>query len=229
MSSQIRDLPVEERPRERLLRHGMDSLSSVELLALLMRSGLRGRSVLQIAQDLIHHFGSLQSISEATIEELCQIRGLGEAKAIQIKAAFTLGKRIKPDDPQSSSIDSPQQAYQLVREKMEDQKQELFGIILKNAKGHLIQFQIISMGTLSETLVHPREVFYPAIRHKAAGIILVHNHPSGDPTPSPEDFDLTEAIIQASKVVGIPVHDHIIVGKNQYYSFRQKGFKFECH
>lgn len=223
----IHHLPEEERPRERLMRHGVESVSTTELLAILLGSGIKGRHVLQLAAELVSHFGSLKQLSEATVEELCQIKGLGQAKAIQLKASFALGVRLS----QVSSIvkykvDTPVSAYNLIKESLETEKSEHFITILLDTKGYVIKYETVSIGTLSNTLIHPREVFYPAIRHKAASIILAHNHPSGDPTPSRQDFEVTKKLTEVGELIGIKVNDHIVIGQGSYISMRQQGFEF---
>lgn len=223
----IANIPSEERPRERLLRHGADVLSVVELIAILLGSGTKTAPVLQLAQMIVGHFTDLNQLADATIEELCQIKGIGPAKAIQLKACFTLGQRLSRQSQDSKvRIDQPAQAYQLLKSELEKEKQEVFVVILQDVKNYLICHQVVSMGTLSRALIHPREVFYPAIRHKAASLILAHNHPSGDPTPSAEDFEITETICEAGKMIGISVNDHLIIGNQKFTSLRQMGFNF---
>lgn len=223
----IQALPEEERPRERLLRFGADSLSLVELLAVILGSGTKTMPVLQLAQELVICFGGLKQLTEATLPELLTIKGIGKTKAIQLKAALNLGMRasrqlIKP----RFKIEHPLHAYQLIKEQLENETREVFMVILQDTKGYLICCETVSIGSLSQTLVHPREVFYPAIRHKAASLLIAHNHPSGDPAPSPQDLELTRVLLEASQLVGIPLLDHIIIGKETYLSFRQKGLCF---
>lgn len=224
----IQKLPEEERPRERLLRHGPEAMATSELIAIILGSGMQGIPVLQLAQEIVQRFENLKQLSEATIEELCQIKGLGKAKALQVKAAFSLGLRAARQNAVAPKyrIENPIHAYHLVKEELEREKRELFIAILLDVKGCVICQQVISIGTLSNTLVHPREVFYPAIRHNAASMIVVHNHPSGDPTPSKQDFDITKTLIAAGALMGIPVNDHIIVGEQNYISLRQQGLAF---
>lgn len=223
----IHKLPENERPRERLLMQGADSLTSVELIAILLGSGTKAKPVLQLAQELVMHFGDLTRLAEATVEELCQIKGIGKAKAIQLKAAMSLSLRLsKQAYLPGSRIDHPSHAYQLIRELVRNETREIFLVILQDIKNSLICVETVSIGTLSNSLVHPREVFYPAIRHKAASLILAHNHPSGDPTPSPQDYRVTETLIEAGKLIGIHVNDHLIVGYNSFVSLRQQGFRF---
>lgn len=223
----IKCLPEEERPRERLVRHGPESLTNAELIAIILGSGMKGTPILQLAQQIIAKFGDMHSLAEATISELCSIKGLGPAKALQLKAAVSLGIRFaRKALPIKYRIDQPIHAYNLVREELEYETRELFVVILQDIKNHVICYQTVSIGTVSHTLVHPREVFYPAIRHNASGIILVHNHPSGDPTPSKEDHEITQVLIDAGKLIGISVNDHLIIGSQGYRSMRQLGVKF---
>lgn len=223
----IRSLPEEERPRERLHRFGAEAMSTAELVAILLGSGTKGRSVLQLAHEIVAHFGSIQALADATVAELCEIKGLGIAKAVQIKAAFNLGIRLsKQVICPKYRIEHPVHAYNLVKDELAQEKRELLMVILLDTKGFVIAQEVVSIGTLSETLVHPREVFYPAIRHKAASLVLVHNHPSGDPTPSTEDYEVTELLSKAGSMMSIPIHDHLIIGATNFISLRQKGFVF---
>ena len=225
----IQQLPDTDRPRERLISQGPESVSSAELIAIILGSGMKGKSVLQLSQEIIMHFGSLKGLAEATIEELRQIKGLGLIKAIQLKAAITLGLRAsKQNTAVRYRIDSPKNGYHLLRNLLSTEKREVFYVILLDTKGYVITQEMISTGTLSSTLVHPREVFYPAIRNKAASVILAHNHPSGDPTPSQQDYQLTEKLIQAGKLIGIPIHDHLIIGNESFVSLRETGVNFNC-
>lgn len=220
----IYDLPKEERPRERFVRYGSESLSTSELIALILGSGTKSRPVLQLAQEVLVKFGTLQQLAEATLAEILEIKGIGLAKALQLKAALGLGLRAsKSPITNKYRIEHPLHAYHLIKDELEAEKREHFVVILQDAKGYVICHEVVSIGTLSQTLVHPREVFYPAIRHKAASMIVAHNHPSGDPTPSPQDIDLTKSLLQASQLIGIPLHDHLIVGRSSYLSMRQMG------
>lgn len=223
----IRQLPESERPRERLGRHGPDALSSAELVAIILGSGTKGRSVLQLSQELIAHFGSLERLAQATAAELRQIKGLGQAKSIQLMAVFGIANRVNQHkSPARMRVESPHQAYQLVKKELENEKRELFVVILQDIRRQVIRHEVVAVGTLSNILVHPREVFYPAIRHKATSMILVHNHPSGDPTPSPQDRHLTTVLVEAGKLIGISVTDHLIIGRDCFLSLRQEGMAF---
>ncbi len=225
----IKQLPDTERPRERMQQLGADALSSTELLAIILGSGTRGTSVLQLAENILKQFGTLRKLAAATIEELLQIRGLGKAKAIQLKAAVTFGVRANnPGYRFRYRVLNPQHVYYYVKDELAHESREILQLLLLDIKGYLIVKKTVSIGTLSQTLIHPREVFYEAIRHKAASLIIVHNHPSGDPTPSKEDLELTENLIQAGRLMGIPVQDHIIVGARTFVSLREVGiFKGE--
>lgn len=223
----LKELPLAERPRERLTLHGAEVLSSAELIAILLGSGTKGKSVLVLAQELLSHFGSLNGIKEADLEDLYQIKGLGKAKAMQLKAALSLAARMGRESAVlPERLDSPKKAYAWVRDFVEHEKKEVFGVILLDAKGRAIRWEIVSVGTLTQTLAHPREVFYPAIRYLAASLILVHNHPSGDPTPSAQDKVLTQLLITASHSLLIPLFDHLIIGKNGYISLKESGIQF---
>lgn len=224
----IQHLPQEERPRERLMRFGPESLSMTELIAILLGSGTKTNPVLHLAEEIVAKFGSLQRLSEATIAELRQVKGVGLAKAIQLKAAFNIGMRVSRQMIfPKYRIEHAAQAYLLIKDMLERETRETFVAILQDTKGYVITSEIISIGNLSNTLVHPREVFYAAIRHKAASLIVAHNHPSGDPTPSKQDYQVTQSLVQAGEVIGIPVHDHLIIGHQTYVSLRQKGYSFD--
>lgn len=223
----LHSMPETERPRERLVRFGADSLSAIELIAIILGSGTKTMPVLQLAQEILIRFGSLHRLAEATIEELCQIKGIGLAKAIQLRASFNLGLRASRDIiKEKCKIEYPSQVYFLIKDKLQHEKREHFVVILLDVKGCLICDQVVAIGTLSNALVHPREVFYPAVRHKASSLILVHNHPSGDLTPSPQDHEVTQQLIEVGQIMGIPVNDHIIISERGFLSMRQKGKDF---
>lgn len=217
------DLPVEERPRERLYQHGEEALSAQELLQVILGRGTAGESVSVMAQKLITRFGNLKSLSEASLEELSSVKGIGLAKAAQLKAAFEIGRRLTfaPPAANGKELNTPEKVYQLIRSKLKDHSREHFYIILLNTRN--ISLHEISVGTLNTSLVHPREVFAEAIKHRAASIILAHNHPSGDTTPSQQDKELTKRLVDAGKLLCIEVLDHVIVTQDAYLSFKQKG------
>lgn len=220
----IHSIPEEERPRERLLRHGQEALSLADLLAILLGTGTRGKSVLLLAQEMLLQFGGLAGLLEASIEELKQVKGIGDAKAIQLKAAFGIAQRsVKDSLVAKPGLHTPDQAYAIAQQVIAHEKQEVLLVLLKDIKGRLIHQEKVSIGTLSEVLVHPREVFYPAVRHKAFSIIVAHNHPSGDPTPSQADLELTGVLLQSSRVMSIRLDDHLIVCPQSYVSLRERG------
>lgn len=225
MPFSIKNMPESERPRERLARQGAGALSDAELLAILLGSGMRGKSVLQLSQELLIHMGSLEKLAESSLPELQSIQGLGPAKALQLTALFALARRLSQSSHtnRQEPILCAAQAYALVREQLERETREMFVVLLQDIRRRLICTEIIAVGTLSQVIVHPREVFYPAIRHKAASLILAHNHPSGDPTASPQDRHLTTTLIETGSLLGIPVTDHLIIGHNGFVSLRESG------
>lgn len=224
----IQQMPETERPRERLIRYGAESLSAAELIAIILGSGTKQAPVLQLAQLILAKFSSLEQLAEATVQELCQVKGIGPAKAIQLRAVFNLGLRLSRQHIAAKyKIEHPVHAYQLVKDALLAEKREVFIVILQDAKGCSLGYHVVSIGTLTETPVHPREVFYPAIRHKAVSLILAHNHPSGDLTPSRQDVELTKKLILVGQTMGIPVNDHIIISNQGYISLRQKGGIFD--
>lgn len=220
----LKALPNEEKPRERLQHLGADALSSFELLAIILGSGTKGNSVLDLSKNLLSQFGSLRNLAEASIEELTQIKGLGLAKAVKLKAALTFGKRAYNPGYQSRyKVQTPEHAYHYLKDSFANEKREVLVSLLLDVKGYVITKKIVSIGTLSQTLIHPREVFYDAIRHKASSLVIAHNHPSGDPTPSKEDIEMTEQLIKAGELMGIPLQDHLIVGAKTFVSLREVG------
>jgi len=220
----VRDLPRQERPRERLQKFGPEALSAQELLALVIGRGIPKKSVISIAQELLTRFGNVKAISQATIEELSQIKGIGLAKAAQIKACFELGKREDLElEMINFDIKNPESVVKAIRASIKDKAKEHFKLILLNPRNKIIRISTISIGTLNASLVHPREVFKDAIVHSAASVVLAHNHPSGDPEPSEDDVTITKRLIEAGKILGIEVIDHIIITKNGFFSFKEKG------
>lgn len=220
----LKSLPAEERPRERLLREGIDALSLSELIAIVLGSGTQGKSVLDLSQEILERFGGLERLLDASVVELMQIRGIGLAKAIQLKAVF--GIALKCRKPLSSSkfaITTHRHAYDLAQGEIAHLPQEVLLVILRDIRGNLIHSERVSMGTLSQVLVHPREVFYPAVRYKAHSLIIAHNHPSGDPTPSRSDLELTRVLMEAGRVMSIGFDDHLIVCRDRYVSLREMG------
>jgi DNA repair protein RadC len=220
----LRKLPAQERPRERLVRFGPEALSLAELLAIILATGTKDKSVLELAHEMVIRFGSLQCLLEASIEELMEVKGIGPAKAIQLKAAFGIALKTSQKTFIAKDPVHAREAYELVRHDLADQKQEMLMVILKDVKGRLIALEKVSIGTLSDVLVHPREIFFPAVRHKASSLILAHNHPSGDPTPSIADLELTKHLVRSSRIMGIHLDDHLIIGSSSFVSLRESGF-----
>jgi len=218
----IHDLPKVDRPRERLQRKGPGALRNSELLAILLGSGMPGRNVLEVAEHLLRKFGS-KGLFEASFDDLRQVPGIGKVKAGQLLAAFELGKRILlGQDEDAVTIESPEDVYQLSK-RIHKAKKEHFLAYLLNARNVVVAEEQISVGTLTMAVVHPREVFEPAVRHSAAGIILVHNHPSGDAEPGDDDRALTKRLVEAGRLMGIEILDHVIVTRNSYTSLKALG------
>lgn len=223
--SGIGQWPASERPRERLLAKGPEILSDAHLLAILLRTGRRDSSAVQVAMEVLHRVGSLAALAQSGMEELCRIPGIGPAKVAQLKAALELGKRamatpLSTGTKISSSADVFRQFHSLLR----DLKHEIFKVILLDAKNAIIKEVTVSEGSLTLSIVHPREVFALAVRESAAGVIFLHNHPSGDPTPSVEDRRLTDRLATAGEVLGIRVLDHMVIGDGRYVSFADEGW-----
>ena len=218
----IHDLPFEERPRERMVKFGEQVLSVQELLQLILGRGIAGESVVVTAQKLLSQFGSLQKLAEASIEELSSVKGIGLAKASQIKAAFEIGRRLSTQVApyKSKELTDPKKVYQLIKSILKDYHKEHFYIIPLNSRNHSIAE--VSVGSLNAGIVHPREVFAEAIKNKAASVIFVHNHPSGDPEPSEGDLVTTKRLVEAGKILEIEVVDHIIVTSNSFLSFKER-------
>lgn len=224
MYPMLRDLPQEERPRERMIQSGAEALSHAELLAILLRTGTKQESALLLAQRLLNQIGSLSKLADMSLMELTRIKGIGPVKALQLLAGLELGRRIsRIRHSDAVSIRRPEDAVDLVMESMRHLRKEHFVCLFLNTKNRVLAQETVSIGTLDASLVHPREVFRAAIKHGAASMICVHNHPSGDPTPSREDVDITKRLMEAGELVGIEVLDHIVIGDNQYVSLKERG------
>ncbi len=221
----IHDLPISERPRERLQKLGVDALSAQEILALLLGRGIAGESVMVTAQRLLSQFGNLKGMASASVEELSQVRGIGLAKASQIKAAFELANRLESYSEAGDKpvVKTPEDVASVVRSRLKGKKKEYFLALLLDTRNRLIKVSEISVGSLDTIIVHPREVFKEAISATAASVIFAHNHPSGDPTASEDDIKLTKRLAGAGEIVGIDVLDHIIIGDKNYLSLKREG------
>jgi DNA repair protein RadC len=221
----IHDLPVSERPRERLQKFGAEALSAPEILALILGRGIAGESVMTTAQRLLSRFGNLKGIAEASVEELSQVRGIGLAKAAQVKAAFELGTRLEAysEVGKKPLMKTPENIVAMMRGRLKDKKKEHFLALLLDTRNQLIKVSEISIGSLDTSIVHPREVFKEAIAASAAAIIFVHNHPSGDPEASEDDIKLTKRLAEAGDIMGIDVLDHVIIGDKTFLSLKREG------
>lgn len=225
-SESIKYWPEDERPRERLIQHGPSSLSDAEVLAIILRTGdfTTNKSAVDLARTLLSHFGGFRALGRASIPELCEIPGIGPAKAVGVAATIEMGRRCAAEGagPQTafrSSSDVAQHYVPLLR----DLKKEVFQCVLLDGKNRILKDVTISEGSLTASIVHPREVFNPAVRESAASVLFVHNHPSGDPTPSEEDKVITRQLVEAGKILGIHVLDHVIIGDGCSVSFADLG------
>ena len=221
----IKKWPEGERPRERLLTYGAHHLSDGQLLAILLQTGGGGKSALDLAMEIINIFGSLRNIEQATQREFTLCKGVGNAKIAQIKAAFEIGRRLQKEPREKGPVfSSGYDVYLHYHVQLRDLKKEVFHCALLDAKNRVFRDYRISEGTLTHSLIHPREAFREAIKESAASVIFVHNHPSGDPTPSNEDTTITQKLANAGKIIGIKVLDHVIIGDESYISMMEKGF-----
>jgi DNA repair protein RadC len=221
----VHDLPLSERPRERLLKLGSEALSAQEILALILGRGIKGESVMVTSQKLLSRFGNLKGVANASVEELTEISGIGPAKAAQIKAAFELSKRLDADADEKTKpiLKSPEDVAAVVRSQLKGKKKEHFVVLCLDTRNRLISCRPVSIGSLDTNIVHPREVFKEAVSCSAASVIFVHNHPSGDPEPSKEDVELTKRLVKAGEIVGIEVLDHIVVCDRRYLSLKARN------
>lgn len=222
----IKDWPPEERPREKLLQRGPAALSDAELLALVLRTGdaASKTSALDHARMLLGRFGSLRRLGSAATAELCEIKGIGPAKAAEIQAVFQLARRFGQESlAQGERYTCADQVFHHYHERLRDYKKEVFYALLLDSKNRLIREVLVSEGSLTASIVHPREVFAPVVRESAAAVLFVHNHPSGDPTPSREDVEITTRLFKAGELMGVKVLDHVIIGSGRYLSFADRG------
>jgi DNA repair protein RadC len=223
----ITDLAADERPRERLAQLGPQALSSAELLAILLRVGVTGENAVQVGQRLLLEFKGLTGLQRAPFEDLCNQHGIGAAKAAQIKAAIELGRRLALESPEErATVNSPTDAAALVAYEMAALEQEHLRVILLDTRNRVIDIVEVYKGSVNSSQVHVGELFKPAIRRNASALIVVHNHPSGDPTPSPDDVAVTRAIVQAGKLLDVDVLDHMVIGLGKWVSLKERGLGF---
>lgn len=221
----LREVPTEERPRERMLQYGAGALSHAELLAIILRTGTVSESAVRLASRILSESGGLRSLVDMSKDQLTQIKGIGDAKALQILAGIELGRRIaKSTFSERITIRSPKDIANLMSEELRYLQKEHFVCLFLNTKNHVLAQETLSMGSLNASIVHPREVFRAAIKRSSASIVCVHNHPSGDPTPSPEDIQLTHRLVEAGTIIGIEVLDHVIIGDQRFISLKEEGF-----
>ncbi|MBB3109898.1 DNA repair protein RadC [Paenibacillus phyllosphaerae] len=220
----MRDIPSEDRPRERMMTAGAQALSHAELLAILLRTGTKRESAVLLASRILKECGSLRGLVDMSVEELTNIHGIGPAKAIQLLASIELGRRLAQSrQGEVYTIRKPQDAADYMMEELRYLKKEHFVCLFLNTKNHVIGKETLSIGTLNASLVHPREVFRAAIKCSSASIICLHNHPSGDPSPSPEDIALTRRLQEAGELMGIDILDHVVIGDNRFVSLKEQG------
>lgn len=221
----IKNWPEGERPRERLLKHGAHNLSEAQLLAIILRTGGGGKSAIELAIEILNSFGNLKNIENASLMEFTPFKGMGNAKVAQLKAAFELGRRLLEEPLKRGPVfSSGKDVYLYYYQRFKNLKKEIFRCAMLDAKNRIFKDCRISEGTLTNSLIHPREAFRDAIKESAASIIFVHNHPSGDPSPSREDMLITERLASVGEIVGIRVLDHVIIGDEKYTSMMEKGY-----
>jgi len=224
----IREMPQAERPREKLAAHGPAALTNPELIAILLRTGVIGTNAIEVARELLERYRSLTGLSRCSVDELSKIRGIGFAKAVQLVAAFGLGQRLARETLSNQKIDSPELVNELVGAEMRMLRKESLRVILLDTRYHLIRIQEVSTGSVNESIAHPREIFHPAVASSAYAVIVVHNHPSGETSPSQADHSLTRRLAEAAELLQIKLLDHIIIGapangSGGYFSFKEAG------
>lgn len=227
-SPKIRELPEHERPREKLASLGAAALADCELIAILLRTGIQGASAIDMGRQLLARYGSLGGLARCSVPELAKIKGMGLAKAVQLAAAFGLATRVARESLARQKIDSPELVYALVGDEMRALSKESLRVVLLDTKYHLLRLHEVALGSLNESIAHPREIFQPAVLYSAYAFILVHNHPSGDPTPSEADRRLTARLNEIARLMQIQMLDHVIIGsadngRQPYFSFREAG------
>jgi DNA repair protein RadC len=224
----IREMPQDDRPREKLMARGPSALTDSELIAILLRTGLPGANAVQVAAQLLERYKSLNGLSRCSVEEIAAIPGIGPAKALQLVAAFGLGQRLARETLTREKIDSPDLVYNLLAPEMRALHKESLRVILLDTRYHLLRIQEVSLGSVNESIAHPRDVFRPAVISSAYAVIVAHNHPSGDPSPSQSDHSLTRRLAEAAELLQIKLLDHIIIGapadgRAPYFSFKEAG------
>jgi DNA repair protein RadC len=224
----IREMPRNERPREKMAEHGAASLTDAELIAILLKTGREGRNVIEVARDLLARYGSLEGASRCKLKELSAIPGIGPAKASELMAAFALGNRLAKQKLVKQKLDSPELIHELLGNEMRMLRKESLRVVLLDTRYHLIRVEEVSSGSVNESIAHPRDVFRPALVESAYAVIVVHNHPSGDATPSQTDHSLTRRLAEAAELLQIKMLDHIIIGAPSergpgYFSFKEAG------
>ncbi|MEG0471805.1 MAG: DNA repair protein RadC [Solibacillus sp.] len=225
VNMKLRDVHEADRPRERLIRQGAKSLSNQELIAILLGTGTKSESVLTVANRVLLNFEKLHNLKHATLEEMKEIKGIGEAKAVLLLASIELGRRLASKELEERyTIRSPEDAASYLMQDMTSLQQEHFVCLFLNVKNQVLHKQTIFVGSLNASIVHPREIFREAVKRSAAAIICSHNHPSGVPTPSPEDIDVTNRLYEAGQIIGVDLLDHVIIGDHQFISMKEKGY-----
>ena len=224
----IREMPRDERPREKLAAYGAAALTSPELIAILLRTGRRGANAVEVARQLLEKYGSLTGLTRCTVDELRKVKGIGPTKAVQLVAAFGLGHRLARETLSKQKIDSPELVNELVGPEMRRLRKESLRVILLDTRYHLIRVEEVSIGSVNESIAHPRDIFRPALVSSAYAVIVVHNHPSGDASPSQTDHSLTRRLAEAADLLQIKLLDHIIIGAPSeanpgYFSFKEAG------
>lgn len=224
----IRELPEEDRPREKLLKRGADALSNRELIAILLRTGLPGKNAIEVGGEILEKYRSLSELSRSTAPELAKIRGVGSAKAVQLAAAFKLADRMAKEKVSRQKIDTPELVNEFFGAEMRALDKESLRVLLLDTRFRLMEAKEIALGSLNESIAHPREIFRPAISQAAYAVVVVHNHPSGDPAPSTADHNLTRRLAEAAELLQIKLLDHVIIGapaegRAAYFSFKEAG------
>jgi DNA repair protein RadC len=227
-STRIKDMPDRERPRERLVELGADGLRDAELIAILLRTGMKGVSAIDLGRELLKRYDSLTGLARCSVPELAGVKGVGMAKAVQLAAAFGLAQRIARESFARRKVDSPELVWELLGTEMRALHRESLRVVLLDTKYHLLRVEEVSLGSLSESIAHPREIFRPALISSAYAVIVVHNHPSGDPSPSRADQNLTRRLREAAELLQIQLLDHVILGnaaggRQPWFSFRESG------